>query len=141
MTKIKERREKMTGIKDLLPSIESPTFGVFWVHYPRKTAKAKAQEKFAALSDADKFAAIKGAEYHSKCNPQWRNPQLVPMAATYINGKRWEDEIVEDRDAKARVHSSITTGPAMMVWKAMTQMFGKPWIDRHGESPMPVWVS
>ena len=131
----------MAEIKDLLPSIESPTFDVFWGHYPRKTAKAKAQEKFAALSDADKFAAIKGAEYHSKCNPQWRNPQLVPMAATYINGKRWEDEIVEDRDAKARVHSSITTGPAMMVWKAMTQMFGKPWIDRHGESPMPVWVS
>jgi len=131
----------MAEIKDLLPSIESPTFDVFWGHYPRKTAKAKAQEKFAALSDADKFAAIKGAEYHSKCNPQWRNPQLVPMAATYINGKRWEDEIVEDRDAKARVHSSITTGPAMMVWKAMTQMFGAPWINRHGESPQPVWVS
>ena len=131
----------MAEIKDLLPSIESPTFDVFWSHYPRKTDKAKAKVAFERLPADEQFAAIQGAEYHAKCNGQWRNPALVPHGATFLNGKRWQDEVVEDRDAKARVHGSITTGPAMMVWKAMTQMFGKPWIDRHGESPMPVWVT
>ena len=131
----------MAEIKDLLPSIESPTFDAFWSHYPRKTDKAKAKVAFERLPADEQFAAIQGAEYHAKANPQWRNPSLVPHATTFLNRKRWQDEIVEDRDAKARVHSSISTGPAMMVWKAMTQMFGKPWIDRHGESPMPVWVS
>ena len=131
----------MAEIKDLLPSIESPTFDVFWGHYPRKTDKAKAKVAFERLPADEQFAAIQGAEYHAKCNGQWRNPSLVPHATTFLNRKRWQDEVVEDRDAKARVHDSITTGPAMMVWKAMTQMFGAPWINRHGESPQPVWVS
>ena len=124
---------------DLLPG--APTFDAFWTEYPRKTEKANAQKAFNRLSRKDQALAITGAQYHAKCNPQWRNPKLIPHATTFLNRKRWLDEIVEDRDAKERVHSSIDTGPAMIVWKAMTQMFGDAWIKRHGESPRPVWVT
>ncbi len=121
--------------------ISGVSFDDFWCVYPRKTNKPKAMTAFERLSEKDKFNAIQGAQHHAKCNPQWRNPTLVPHATTFLNGKRWLDEIVEERNAQARVHGSVTTGPAMIVWKAMTQMFGKQWIDRHGESPMPVWVT
>ena len=133
--------KKMQQISEIAGGLVDSTFEAFWKAYPRKTEKANAAKSFARLSSADKLAATKGAEYHAQCNPQWRNPKLVPHATTFLNRKRWQDEIVEDRDAKERVHGAVTTGPAMMVWKAMTQMFGKPWIDRHGESPMPVWVT
>lgn len=119
----------------------APTFDLFWQEYPRKTDKAKAREAFDKLSPADMWCAIKGAEYHAKSNPQWRNPKLIPHATTWLNRRRWDDEIVEDRDAKERVHSHISTSNAMLVWKAMTQMYGNIWINRHGESPRPVWVT
>ena len=48
----------MPEIKDLLPSIESPTFDVFWGHYPRKTDKAKAKVAFERLPADEQFAAI-----------------------------------------------------------------------------------
>lgn len=135
----------MSESKDLFGAIaenlESPSFEAFWEAYPRHTEKAKAIEAFARLSPIDQINATKGAEYHAKFNPQWRNPKLVPHATTFLNRRRWEDEIVEDIDAKARVHASISTAPAMGVWKAMVQMFGQPWIDRHGESPPTVWVT
>jgi hypothetical protein len=130
---------EMESIVDLID--DAPTFDLFWKEYPRKTDKAKSVEAFAKLSPADQWSAIRGAEYHTKSNPQWRNPKLIPHATTFLNRKRWDDEIVEERDAKDRVHNHIDTSNAMMVWKAMTQMFGTGWINKHGESPMPVWVT
>ena len=131
----------MKGIAEITGALTDPTFELFWREYPRKTEKANAEKSFGRLSKADKVAAIQGAAYHAQSNPQWRNPKLIPHGTTFLNRKRWLDEIVEDRDAKERVHSTVQTGHAWIVWKAMTQMFGAPWINRHGESPQPVWVT
>ena len=120
---------------------QDPTFELFWEQCPRKTGKPAAEKAFEKLEKQERWAAIRGMEYHAKYNPQWRNPRLIPHPSTFLNGKRWQDEIVEDIDAKERVHASVSTGPAMGVWKAMTQMFGQPWIDKHGETPTPVWVT
>ena len=122
--------------------LSTGTFDEFWSIYPRKTGgKDKAREKFNKLSEVDRFNAIQGAKHHSEHNEQWKNPSFIPHATTYLNQKRWQDDIVEDKPATARVQDNGQQSQAHTVWSAMTQMYGTAWINKHGENPSPVWVS
>jgi len=116
-------------------------FDTFWEACPRKTDKAKAKKAWEKLTDAEHFNATQGMKHHAENNPQWKNPKLIPHPTTFLNGKRWEDDIVEDKPAHVRVQENGTDSNAMVVWKGLTQIYGKPWPDRHGETPPPVWVS
>ena len=130
----------MDNLLDL--ELSTGTFDEFWFIYPRKTGgKDKAREKFDKLSEVDRFNAIQGAKHHSEHNEQWKNPSFIPHATTYLNQKRWEDAIVEDKPATTRVHDNGQQSQAHTVWSAMTQMYGSAWISKHGENPSPVWVS
>lgn len=69
----------------------SAQFDLFWSKYPNKNSKKPAKEKFMKLSDldiekilmtVDAFAAYK----------QFKD-YVHPMATTYLNQRRWEDEI------------------------------------------------
>ena len=113
------------------------SFGTFWEHYPRKAGKPKAEAAFNRLSKADKFNAIQGAMYQTQNNPQWRDQSLIPHPSTFINQRRWEDQIAVG--AKDRIIKEQGDSPANMVWSAMTQMYGQTWINKFGESPNPVW--
>lgn len=115
------------------------SFDSFWKEYPRKTDKAKALAKYEKLSDANKHNAIAGARHHRENNPQWANPKLIPHPTTFINGKRWEDEIIEDKPAHVRVSEATGSNNAEIMWKGLVQIYGKAWTDRHGEKPPPVW--
>lgn len=117
------------------------SFDAFWSAYPRKTDKAKAKVSFNRLSKANKHNAIAGAKHHAENNPQWRDITLVPHPTTFLNGKRWQDEIIEKKTASDRVQESTGNSPAEIIWKGLVQIYGKAWIDRHGEKPPPVWQS
>jgi hypothetical protein len=77
-------------------------FDVFWSVYPKRVAKQDAIRAWGKLNDKDKDDAIAGVgrfvdgkEIRYVCNP-----------ATYINGKRWNDEVsvtVEQRDMRPRI--------------------------------------
>ena len=114
------------------------SFDHFWSNYPRKQDKKRSMKLFDQLSDVDKWNAIQGVKHHASSNPQWRNPAFVPMPSTYLNQRRWEDEIAEEKDAKARVVGR-NDSPAHIVWSAMTQMYGDQWIKKHGEEPSELW--
>lgn len=69
----------------------SAQFDLFWSKYPNKNCKKPAKEKFMKLSDldiekilmtVDAFAAYK----------QFKD-YVHPMATTYLNQRRWEDEM------------------------------------------------
>ena len=113
------------------------SFKRFWELYPRKQDKKKAEVSFEKLNDVDKFNAIQGAQHHAANNPQWRNPKLIPMPTTFLNGARWQDEIV--LDTKEEIVKNQGESPATMVWSAMTQLYGEPWIKKYGEQPNEVW--
>lgn len=72
-------------------------FAKFWAQYPRKTAKANAQSAWNRLkANAELQATILHDLAQRKQNDhQWRDVAFVPHPATYLNGKRWEDEIVK----------------------------------------------
>ena len=71
-------------------------FEAFWKAYPRKVNKQAAQKAFDKLKpSADLFKAIMvGLNSHKK-SQQWVKDggQFIPHASTWLNGKRWEDEL------------------------------------------------
>lgn len=69
-------------------------FNIFWEKYPKKLNKEKAHCAFMRIKPSEQlFEQILNAlEIHKRCK-QWRDKQYIPYASTWLNGKRWEDEI------------------------------------------------
>lgn len=69
-------------------------FNIFWEKYPKKLNKEKAHCAFMRIKPSEQlFEQIMNAlEIHKRCK-QWQDKQYIPYASTWLNGKRWEDEI------------------------------------------------
>lgn len=73
-----------------------PGFESFWSAYPRKTAKDAALKAYArAAPDEALQAVILSAINRHKSSDQWQRDsgQFVPHASTWLNGRRWADEV------------------------------------------------
>ena len=69
---------------------ENITFDVFWDLYGYKKSKAKAEPKWKNLTDAERAKIIETLPAFLKEHP---NTKYRPHPITYLNGKRWEDEL------------------------------------------------
>lgn len=72
-----------------------PGFEAFWVAYPRKVAKDHAAKAYARLKpDEPLQRRILAALAAQVASEQWTRDggRFVPHAATWLNGRRWEDE-------------------------------------------------
>lgn len=70
-----------------------PGFAEFWAAYPRRTAKVKAVRAWRAIKpDASLLAVILAALDRQKASDQWRRG-VVPHPATWLNQRRWDDEL------------------------------------------------
>ena len=65
------------------------TFDLFWNEYPNKNGKAQAKKAWEKHKPS--LDIIKSALSWQKESRQWKGG-FVPMASTYINNARWEDE-------------------------------------------------
>lgn len=75
---------------------EPEGFEAFWTQYPRKENKDRARKAWTALKPGSELqAAMLAALARAKASKQWQDPQFIPHASTWINGKRWEDERTE----------------------------------------------
>jgi hypothetical protein len=70
-----------------------PHFAEFWTYYPKK--KDKQQALKAWNKQKPDIVAVKKALIHQKKSEEWtkQNGQFVPYPSTYINRRRWEDEL------------------------------------------------
>jgi hypothetical protein len=66
-------------------------FEVFWECWPLKQAKSAARRAWGKIPLAE-YAAISSGLAHWKTSDQWKRG-IIPHAATWLNGKRWTDEI------------------------------------------------
>jgi hypothetical protein len=87
-------------------------FDEFWKLYPRHTSKKVAELKWKGLSPAQKDAAIKALPKHIQ---GWagKEMQFIPHPATWLNQRRWEDEVVSDS-------TKVSTQPSTQPQKAYT---------------------
>jgi len=69
-------------------------FENFWKEYPKKQSKQKAQEKFLKLP-REHLPKILQAIREQKKSTEWQKDggQFIPHPTTWINAKRWEDDI------------------------------------------------
>lgn len=73
-------------------------FSDFWIAYPKKNAKASAQKAFTKLKvDGELLTSMLYALEIQKNSKQWQDITYVPYAATWLNQRRWEDEIEEQQ--------------------------------------------
>lgn len=73
-----------------------PGFDPLWVEYPKKAAKDAAAKAFARLAPDDALLArMLAAVRQQKRSEQWTKDggAFVPNFSTWINGRRWEDEL------------------------------------------------
>ncbi|PPC95694.1 MAG: hypothetical protein CTY32_08430 [Methylotenera sp.] len=71
-------------------------FDIFWCAYPKKLSKKKALESFEKLNpDSELLQTMLDAIEKSKSSESWleQNGKFIPMAATWLNGERWNDEV------------------------------------------------
>jgi hypothetical protein len=70
-------------------------FNEFWSLYPRKIAKATARKAWAKLSAEQQLMAAKAINTHCE---YWKAKEteleFIPHCATWLNGERYEDELV-----------------------------------------------
>lgn len=73
-------------------------FERFWAAYPKKTAKQQAFKAFQGLKpDEALLTTILSSLERHKRSVQWTKDggQYIPYPATWLNGRRWEDELQE----------------------------------------------
>jgi predicted Fe-S protein YdhL (DUF1289 family) len=68
---------------------EDEFFEKFWSSYPRKDSKKKARQAWNKLTKNDKQKAIDDIKQRFVGVQR----QFIPMAPTYLNGERWNDEL------------------------------------------------
>ncbi len=80
-------------------------FEEFWLAYPKKKDKQNAIKAWNKLKpDAELVKSIIEALTRAKSSEDWQKDggQYIPLPSTYINGRRWEDEIREVNNAVNR---------------------------------------
>ena len=68
------------------------SFEVFYKAYPNKKAKGSAEKAWLKIKpDENLFTDI--MEAIAKQKPTWTDPKFIPHPATWLNKRRWEDEV------------------------------------------------
>lgn len=89
-----------TDIPPLPPQGGDQGFEDFWTAYPRRTAKQAARKAWQKLKPGPELrAAIHAGLDRYRRTEQWQQDggRYVPHAATWLNGRRWDDEVAPPR--------------------------------------------
>ncbi len=72
-------------------------FDDFWKAYPRRVAKKEARKAWSRIKPEVYEQIFAALETHKR-QEQWMKDggAYIPYPATWLNGERWEDEVVVD---------------------------------------------
>jgi hypothetical protein len=107
--------------------VYSAHFLTFWMSYPRKVGKGDAWKAWKRLKP--ELPPVLRAIANQRVTPDWRkdNGAFIPHPATWLNGRRWEDE------PNARMAPARVTGPPVAIAEAMGQRAAKDAAERERE--------
>ncbi len=90
-------------------------FDAFWREYPKRRAKGNAEKAFAKIKPSEQlFEAIMNGLKRAKTTEDWLkdNGKYIPHPATWLNGKRWEDEYTINKEVGGNGNYSCLGGEA-----------------------------
>lgn len=66
-------------------------FDLWWSQYPRRVAKQDARRAWAKLDVDEELLTLmlRALDWQVR---EWDDVRFIPYPATYLNGRRWEDE-------------------------------------------------
>lgn len=106
--KIEDRRKKIED-RRIEKELKEKAFDRFWESYPRKEAKPTAKKAFEKLNpDEVLLKTMLEAIQRFKETSQWQeeNGRFIPHPATWLNQRRWEDDIPKAKTyGKKTVHA------------------------------------
>lgn len=78
-----------------LTNLTLERFELFWKSYPRKISKDSAKKSWLKINPDDELMEkiVKAVSYQKLSE---REEKFIPHASTWLNGKRWEDEITSN---------------------------------------------
>ena len=112
--KIKE--EKQVKEKPKTENKQQEYFSIFWASYPKKVGKGAAEKSWKKIRPTkDLLEKMLNAIETAKQSMQWNkdNGQYIPNPATWLNQKRWEDEIIIDNKYSNKSKNSNNIPSAM----------------------------
>lgn len=82
------------------------SFDRFWDAYPRKDAKQAAEKAWRKLKPRHELvdAIVAAVELQAR---GWKDPQFIPMPATWLNGARWNDQGPKARGPTATASGAV----------------------------------
>jgi hypothetical protein len=96
-------KESKVNIPPISPKGIDIRFDMFWKAYPKKVGKGAAEKSFKKYKPDDSLLALMlEALGVQKQSDQWKRDdgQYIPNPSTWLNQKRWEDEIKAGRYRK-----------------------------------------
>lgn len=81
-------------------STRNVMFDKFWAAYPKHVGREKALKAFAKINPTEQqFEEIMESLERQKKYYAWsrQNWKYIPHAATWLNQKRWEDEVADGK--------------------------------------------
>ena len=79
------------------PINNSHSFDEFWNCYPgRKSNKANARKAYKKAIKKISHQGLMNILINQKKNNQFSDPQYIPLASSWLNGERWEDELLQN---------------------------------------------
>lgn len=95
----KQSTEAETEAKEHVPAADAAVpsrFEEFWAAYPKKRDKGHAEKAFKALRVSDGLLSLMLSALEHQCRmTDWTKDRgkFIPLAATWLHGHRWDDEI------------------------------------------------
>lgn len=87
----------------------SNKFASFWSAYPKKTAKPAAAKAFKAVKAHEHLDNILEDLERRKSSDAWQKEggQYVPNPSSYLNQRRWEDELPVNQPARSALLAGV----------------------------------
>lgn len=99
VTRSRHARDTKQEGKNAKNGKKKDIFVQFWNAYPRKVNKKRAEELFVKLKQSDIEELMDFMPAFQKW-AETKEQRYIPHATTFINGRRWEDELEKTEDQK-----------------------------------------
>jgi hypothetical protein len=96
LTQLKRTEPKRTA----LSRVGDDLFEAFWLAYPKKKSRSDAERAWRNLAPSPELSQrILDAVAAQRNSPDWlkSDGQFIPYPATWVNGRRWEDQAGVER--------------------------------------------
>jgi hypothetical protein len=100
VNKAPTKTQQLTRMKEVKEDKHMPEFDQFWEKYPKKVGKQNAIKAWRKINpDPELVTVVMESIEQQKTTEQWQsaNGKYIPHPATWLNQRRWEDEIAEDQ--------------------------------------------